>query len=237
MKNKELVVFFAFIIFNLNSYDSSNTEKVFTEIYKNNFWADAIGGATLKPDASISGNGSNLISTAKIRKEIPQLLKKYNIQIMLDAPCGDFFWMRYIISQLGSIRYIGIDIVDDLIKRNKSLYKNNEIEFLHLDLIKDSLPCVDLVLCRDCLVHFSYNDVVLTIQNLKESGSKYILMTHFNWVKDRKFQDITTGDWHPVNFTLPPFNFPNPLELVIENCPQLGFPDKCLALWKLEDLK
>jgi hypothetical protein len=45
---------------------------------------------------SRSGNGSTLVQTAVIRDEIPLLFKELNIKSVLDAPCGDFNWMKEI---------------------------------------------------------------------------------------------------------------------------------------------
>lgn len=56
---------------------------------------------------------------------------------------------------------------------------------------------------------------------------------------NRPFIDIQTGHWRPISFFDAPFNFPQPLELINENCME-GFPkflDKSLGLWKLEDLQ
>ena len=54
---------------------------------------------------------------------------------------------------------------------------------------------------------------------------------------DRKFKDIKTGGWHTISFLDEPFNFPDPIELINEQCGVTHFLDKSLALWKLKDLK
>jgi len=209
----------------LLAYDTNKTQQVFTHIMEINLWGDK---------DSISGDGSNLRSTRVIRKEIPKLLRKYNVQTLLDAPCGDFFWMKEMLPDLPIKQYIGVDIVKEIVSKNQENYQSDNIQFLYLDLIKDTLPKVDLILCRDCILHFSHRDILLAFKNLKKSGAKYILMTHFS--KSRKFVDISTGNWRPINFLLPPFNFPEPQELIVEECLQAGFPDKCLGLWNLETL-
>ncbi len=45
---------------------------------------------------SQSGEGSGLTQTKIIRMEIPSILKELHIKTLLDAPCGDFFWMQQI---------------------------------------------------------------------------------------------------------------------------------------------
>jgi len=42
----------------------------------------------------VSGNGSELDAVENLIKELPLLLKKYNIKIIIDAPCGDYNWMK-----------------------------------------------------------------------------------------------------------------------------------------------
>ena len=51
-----------------------------------------------------SGPGSSLVQTATIRRDIPALLASLGIRSFLDAPCGDFNWMRHV--DLGVERYI-----------------------------------------------------------------------------------------------------------------------------------
>jgi chemotaxis methyl-accepting protein methylase len=84
-----------------------------------------------------------------------------------------------------------------------------------LDISKDTLPSVDVILCRDCLIHFSLEDIDATIKNFKRSKSKYLLAT--NHIDVKKNVEIRTGEWRSVNLQLPPFNFPAPLKLIIED--------------------
>lgn len=57
---------------------------------------------------SVSGPGSNLTQTAVLRRELPRLLRRIGAKSMLDAPCGDWFWMRHV--DLSGIEYLGADI-------------------------------------------------------------------------------------------------------------------------------
>ncbi len=221
---KDLIKFI-FCVFIINSTDIT---KIFENIYEQNFWGD---------NESISGSGSNSQNTVKIRKEIPKLLKKFNIKNFIDAPCGDFYWMKFIIHDLGIDKYFGIDIVKDIIDKNQKNFSNTKINFYTKNIIDDLLFSGDLIFCRDCLVHFSYSDIIKTLKNIKKNGIKYILTTHFTKI-DRKFINIETGQWRPINFILDPFNFPQPEEIIIEDCQEVEgiYNDKSLALWKLEDL-
>ena len=197
-------------------------KKTFQTIYERNIWGDR---------HSISGTGSNLFQTEAIRRELPRLTKELGVNSMLDIPCGDFFWMQEV--KLG-LQYIGGDIVPALVESNQKLYSDKEHTFARLDLIGGPLPKADLIFCRDCLVHFSYDSIFRALDNMRRSGSKYLLTTTFI-VKSRN-DDIATGDWRPINLQLPPFNFPPPLLLIDEKCPFGGYEDKHLGLWNVSDI-
>jgi hypothetical protein len=132
------------------------------------------------------------------------------------------------------IDYIGGDIVGELIQKNKRQYRRKSRRFLELDIMLDDLPRVDLLLCRDCLVHFSIQDVYRALRNVKRSGSTYVLTTTF--VDERPNEEIQTGGWRPINLQLPPFRFPTPARLINEHCPVDGFRDKHLGLWRTSDI-
>lgn len=200
---------------------ASNLEEIFTHIYETNVW---------KSKESVSGIGSELLTTSEIRKALPSLFKRFNIKTLLDCPCGDFWWMKEVdISYLDC--YIGGDIVKDLIIKNKDVYESDKKQFIHIDIVASSLPYADCILCRDCLVHLSYGDIFKALTSCKKSRSRYLLMTTFPNLKANR--DIQSGRWRPLNFELPPFNFPSPKILISENYKDSG---KHLALWDLNDI-
>jgi hypothetical protein len=183
---------------------------------------------------AISGPGSDLIQTAAIARELPVLLDEVGAKILLDAPCGDFFWMQHV--ALGVENYIGVDIVRDQIERNRAKYSCLNRRFLCLDVTVDQLPQADLIFSRDLLVHLSFRDIEAALKNFKRTMSEYLLTTTFPRIT--KNTDIVTGDWRPINLQLPPFNFPRPLRMLCEHCTENGgkYADKSLGLWKLDDL-
>jgi hypothetical protein len=93
-----------------------------------------------------------------------------------------------------------------------------------------------LVLCRDCLVHFSYSDIRRSLTNIRLSRSTYILTTTFRG-RDRNF-DVPTGDWRAINLEKAPFDLGTPLAIIDEQCTEGGgvYSDKCLGLWRCSDL-
>lgn len=205
---------------------SKGIEGVFTKIYRSNTW----GGKN-----SVSGTGSDVNQTDIIVNELFNLFKDLNISTMLDIPCGDFNWMRNV--DLNSIDYTGADIVEELIHKNGEKYARGGIRFQSLNLIKDKLPKVDLLFCRDCLVHFCFVDIFLALDNVCNSKSEYFLTTTFTGRKVN--QDIVTGQWRVLNLELAPFVLPKPLKVINEGCTEDDgfYEDKALGLWKIADIR
>jgi len=198
-------------------------EKIFSDAFSDNRWGD---------DESISGPGSNLSATRAIRKAIPELIAEYGIHSVLDIPCGDFNWLSRVDL---AVDYTGIDIVDEIIQGNLRKYIRPDRKFIKLDILRDQLPEADLLLCRDCLVHFSFAHIFQSLRNIRSSGCKYLLTTTFT---DRKNNlDIPTGAWRPINLQIAPFNLPPPLRLIDEKCTvtEGKYADKHLGLWKIFD--
>ncbi len=83
----------------------------------------------------------------------------------------------------------------------------------------------------DCLVHLSNRRIKQAISNFKKSGSKWLLSTTF-WNKSEN-ADIYTGMWRPINLMLPPFSFPAPEKMLMDDD---EIPGKGLGLWLLSDL-
>ena len=130
---------------NSTRFRNKSTTEVFTEIYNRNHW---------KSSESVSGPGSEIKQTESLIRDLDKLLTDMNIVSVLDIPCGDFNWMQKV--DLSKIEYVGADIVEELIKSNIEHHKEREnLKFIVLNLITEPLPKSDMLIVRDCLVHFS----------------------------------------------------------------------------------
>ncbi|MGM3307932.1 hypothetical protein ACSQ6I_18480 [Anabaena sp. WFMT] len=200
----------------------TNTKEIFEHHYTDNLWGN---------EESVSGPGSTIEYTENIRKEIPELVNKLGIKVILDAPCGDFNWFR-MISWKKPITYIGADIVESLINGNQLLYGSQNHNFTYLDITQEALPKADMWLCRDCLFHLSNNDILSVIENFLRSDIKYLLTsTHSN----SENEDIPTGSFRLLNLQKEPFNFAPPIAF-IEDWIE-GYPIRHLALWERESIR
>lgn len=208
-------------------YKKMHAKDIFRDIYEKNLWGSA---------ESISGTGSELIQTKHLILELNKLIDDYNINSILDLPCGDFNWMKHV--KFKNINYIGADIVEKLVENNNLKYSNNDnIIFKNIDIIEDSLPHVDLIIVRDCFIHFSFKDIYKAIKNIKDSNSKYLLSTSF--VDCLTNEDIITGSYRKLNLLKPPFSFPEPILVINEKCSEgddLNL-DKSMLLWEIEKIQ
>ena len=205
--------------------ERNQIKNIFSDIYRTNAW----GGRE-----SVSGEGSSLEQTVVLRKVLPSLLRSIKATTLLDAPCGDYFWMKELTLDLES--YIGIDIVEEIIERNRRKYGGPRKQFAVKDITKDQLPKVDCILCRDCLDHLSFDNIFRAVRNFRRSGAKYLLTT--TYTERTQNYDIITGEFRPTNLLLSPFSFPPPIQLVNEQCSEDGdkWSDKSIGLWRIADL-
>ena len=178
--------------------------SVFEKIYRENLWGDA---------ESRSGTGSGLAATEKIRKGLLDTIQRLEIHTVVDAPCGDYFWLSTIDLAQKLTWYQGFDIVPQLIEENKRRFATDKISFQATDLIKRVPPRADLILCRHLLIHLSFDDCLRVLRNFKRSGSRYLMITNQPHIQ-RNDEILYTGSYRPVNLRLPPFNFPRPLSTV-----------------------
>src|ERR1700684_519838 len=91
-------------------YRRLRKQSVFEKIYSENLWGDA---------ESRSGTGSGLAATEKVRHGLVDTIQRLNIRTMVDAPCGDFFWLSTLHLEQHLTWYKGFDIVPQVIVKNK----------------------------------------------------------------------------------------------------------------------
>ncbi len=201
-------------------------ENLFTEYYQNNYW----GG-----EKSKSGRGSEINQTREISLALPKLFTQYNISSIADIGCGDFNWFQYL--DLKGVQYHGYDIVKPMIESNNKKFANEHIKFTKLDITKNSFERSDLVICRDVLVHLSFENIQKVINNIRLSNSRYFITTSFSSTTVNV--DIRNGDWRPINLLKEPFNFPKPIMTLNEKCSENNgaYEDKSLYLWDLKNFK
>jgi hypothetical protein len=203
--------------------DEADLHDVFTDIYRTNRWGS---------DETRSGPGSELQRMKRVIAKLGALIADLGVRSVLDAPCGDLNWMRHV--DLHGASYLGGDVVADLVSANRAEHPAPGWEFQLLDFTAQPVPRVDLIVCRDALVHFSYQHVVEALTRFRESGSRYLLTTTFS--RTPANTDIVTGWWRPINLRLAPFGLPEPLRVIGDDESDDFYDDKTLALWDLAQI-
>jgi hypothetical protein len=211
--------------FGRNALVNKSVEERFTWIYTSNYWRN---------EESASGAGSTLDYTKILREELPFLFSQYSIKKILDAPCGDFNWMRHLL-QTVDVEYVGADIVSTLIDELNKKYKNGKVSFICVDLVKDALPKSDLMICRDCLFHLSYDDAKSVLKNFISSGTPYLLTTTHTKTDGFRNEDILTGDFRLIDLFSAPYDFPlNPLASIEDWI--APHPERRMCLWSRDQV-
>lgn len=206
---------------------SFNRAKYFDKVYKENLF---------NGQESLSGEGSSMDATKVLRPELRRLIGQYPIETIFDLPCGDMAWMSQLLDL--PISYTGGDISKETIRRNRSRFPGQK--FVSFDAVRQIPDAYDLIMCRDLLVHLPNHEALQVLHHFVESGSKFLLTTTFvNRVsnEDLEYSDVIV-QWRPLDLSKPPFNLPQALEIIIEECEEGNglFRDKAMALYDLGTL-
>jgi hypothetical protein len=205
----------------------SDVGDLFTEVYKQNAWVSE----------SRSGQGSSVEAAVNIIREIPLLLRSIKASSILDIPCGDFMWMKEV--DLSGVDYSGADIVAPLIEVNRANFARAGRRFIPLDLMRDPLPKVDLILCRDCFIHLPLSMIFAALRNIAASEASWLLTSSYLWrglPSNDDVPDILIGG-RRINLEIEPFYFCPPRRTIPENEVMDFCADKSLCLWRIEDVR
>lgn len=199
----------------------ADRESAFGTIFRENRWQSG---------ESVSGSGSTVEATSMLTTALPALLARYDANILLDAPCGDFNWMRHV--RMPGVRYIGGDIVPEMIESLRQAYQTEDRRFETLDFVDDTLPQADVWLCRHVFFHLSESDIFKALSNFARSNIRYILIDNVDFISTGP--DIRSGGFRRVNLRSAPFNLPRPLARLPNSLPPQA--PEYLNLWSREQI-
>ncbi|MCB1001361.1 MAG: class I SAM-dependent methyltransferase [Acidimicrobiales bacterium] len=190
----------------------------FDYIYEHGIWSGDV--------APPSGLGSSLAATEGLRAELPALLDELGVRSLLDLGCGDYTWMQTLSLD---VEYHGVDVSARVIEQNRR--DHPEVRFSVLDATSDEIPRADAVLCREVLFHLSLADSLRVIDNLRRSGSTYLLTTSDD--SSSVNADIVSGDFRPINLCRAPFDFPAPIARIDDAAISKS---RHLGVWRIDSL-
>jgi SAM-dependent methyltransferase len=177
---------------------------------------------------TMSGTGSTIEYTQRLRAALPGLISELAVKRFLDAPCGDFNWMKEV--DLSGVEYVGLDIVRDIVDENELKYGRDGVRFVHGDITVDRLPDADLMMCRDCLFHLPYKSIFKFFANFVSSSIPWLLVTSHHRC-DGNVDISRVGKFRPINLSIDPFFFSEPTYWVQEH------GKRGLGLWSSDDVK
>ncbi len=180
------------------------TQKAMCQIYKENFWGGEKG-------AFYSGVGSHDAAILDpYLREVKAFLTSFNPLLKVcDLGCGDFNVGKELVKL--TKEYIAVDIVPELIERNKRLFSSKQLSFHCLDLATDPLPQADCAILRQVLQHLSNKEIKQIVEKLY--AYRYIILTeHLPSEVFEPNKDIISGQGirlkkgSGVDLLIPPFN-------------------------------
>ena len=204
------------------------SEKLkFNLIYKYSYWR-------ANRTQSLSGYGSSLKATENLRRVLIKFIQNYKIKKIFDVPCGDFYWMKEV--NLENLEYYGADIVNELIANNKKKYSRYNVNFFYFDLINQIPKQYDMIINRDCLVHFKTSEIIQVLKNIKKSESVFFASTTYPELK-KNFSSNRPDNWREINLSIEPYNLGKPFALLNDNDEKKKENLKFLGIWKIQNIK
>jgi SAM-dependent methyltransferase len=189
----------------------ASAKDAFTRVYEAGYW-----GRSGEPgEKYYSGDGSHMgSSVAPYVSAACGFLQSFEEKPdVVDLGCGDFNVGSRIRPNCG--KYIGVDVVEGLVKRNIEKYANENVDFRAIDITNEDLPKGDVVFIRQVLQHLSNSELEKVVAKLPASYRFIVLTEHLpvdsfvpNLDKPRGFQvrleleKAASG----IILTEPPFN-------------------------------
>jgi SAM-dependent methyltransferase len=146
-------------------------QDVFSEVYSKNLWGGENG-------EFFSGVGSRYVHAELYVDGILKFIRETGIRSIIDLGCGDFEIGRRLAGACD--RYIGVDVVPELVDRNSRLYGTPHIRFICADISREPLPDAELCLVRQVFQHMSNSEIGAVLREA------------------RKYRHLIVTEHHPV---------------------------------------
>ena len=160
---------------------NDDIKDFFSNVYKKHVW-----GGFRDIDYWSGGGSRDYRVVYQYVHKINQFIFEHNINIVVDFGCGDMNIGEKIMCK----RFIGCDVVPELIDRNNEKYRTDPSkEFCICDGISEEIPHGDLLLIKEVFQHLSNEQILKIIENFK--NFKYIIITDGTNLKKECNMDVT----------------------------------------------
>jgi SAM-dependent methyltransferase len=169
----------------------ASAKDAFTRVYEAGYW----GRSDEPGEGYYSGHGSHMgYSVTPYVSAVCGFLQSFGEKPdVVDLGCGDFNIGSRIRPYCG--KYVGVDVVEGLVKRNIEKYGNANVDFRAIDITNEDLPKGDVVFIRQVLQHLSNSEIEKVVAKLPTSYRFIVLTEHLpvdsfvpNQDKPRGFQ-------------------------------------------------
>jgi SAM-dependent methyltransferase len=139
-------------------YSDLSLPETFRRIYNTKAWGD-------EGERFHSGAGSRGQIAEHYCSSVIRFIQEHRVRSVVDLGCGDFS-VGSVIQKATGVRYVGIDVVPELIEHLTNTVQSPLISFDCLDITRDLLPQADLCLIRQVLQHLSNQEIDQILRNL-----------------------------------------------------------------------
>lgn len=162
----------------------------FSAIYRDNEWG--VG----------SGVGSLPDNNTGYMRFLESFLRAERIGSVVDFGCGDWQFSR-LVDWCGA-RYLGLDLVPEVIAANQQAHARDGVEFAVFRNL-DDVPTADLLLCKDVFQHLPNETIRRYLATFKQRA-KFLLITNDDQPEASLNGIIEAGGWRPVRLDRAPFS-------------------------------
>lgn len=173
---------------------------------------------------------SSIEGTQILRNQLTGLFYRYSIQTMFDAGARDAAWQIDTIAK--QVIYSAGEIDNEIVEYAKKAYPT--LNICQFDITRDSPPSVDLLFVRDVTIHLNTDQKEKFVNLWLSSNIPYLLISHNRSIEENKdFEIDQTVQFADVNWQLPPWSWPDPLE----NLWEMGPNGRSMSLWHQSQIK
>ncbi len=176
------------------SISMEHLSRIFTDKYES-------------PDSDWVGNsgpGSDPFYNLAYRSFLESFLRLNHIGSIVDIGCGDWQFSRFI--NFNGAKYLGLDIVDTLVKRNQKLFGSEDTRFANMPAEFDAIPSAHLLIMKDVLQHLPNAEIIRMREFLFPRFQFCLLTNSFRKLDVPTNVDIEYGAFRCLDLRGPPYD-------------------------------
>jgi SAM-dependent methyltransferase len=142
----------------MNRSKGRTPAQIFAEIYESNAWGGEAGTFS-------SGSGSAGQINDDYVELVLSLMRRENVQSLVDLGCGDFKVGARLVES--GVSYIGCDVYPRLIEQNSRRFGRANVRFQAVDIVADPLPEGNLCIIRQVFQHLSNDNIMEVLRKTR----------------------------------------------------------------------